>query len=235
MKKFKDNFNNSRLMKFVYSIVPQYALLPIIMTFAVNMLVYNGARWLNEDRVMLDMTGALDRATPLVTEFVLIYVLAFPFWAANYIIAARQSRENCYRMVCADLIAKVLCGVIFLIVPTTNVRPVVESDGLWNWGLNVIYGLDKADNLFPSIHCLESWMCFAGVRACTKVDKRYKVFSFAMALLVCASTVLIRQHVWADVFSGVILAELTWQAAPRIIALFQNEKQRRRRKVYYLR
>ena len=70
-----------------------------------------------------------------------------------------------------------------------------------------VYSVDAADNLFPSIHCLVSWLCYAGVRGKRSVPVWYQRASCVMAVLVCVSTVTTKQHVLVDVAGGVLLAE----------------------------
>ena len=96
----------------------------------------------------------------------------------------------------------------FLLLPTTNTRPAVELEGFWNQMMIFLYSADAADNLFPSIHCLESWLCFAGIRNRRGTSLRLQAFSGVAAVLICASTLLTKQHVLIDVIGGVALAEL---------------------------
>lgn len=67
---------------------------------------------------------------------------------------------------------------------------------------------EEAENLFPSIHCLVSWMCCIGLRGCDRISKWYKWVSKFIAVLVFISTLALRQHVLIDVAGGILLAEL---------------------------
>ncbi|MBP5159414.1 MAG: phosphatase PAP2 family protein, partial [Lachnospiraceae bacterium] len=83
-----------------------------------------------------------------------------------------------------------------------------------SWLLNVIYFFDLPNNLFPSIHSLKSWLCFAAVRDERRVPAWFKGFSFVLAVLICVSTLYTKQHVAADALAGVFVAEVFWQLAP---------------------
>ncbi len=61
--------------------------------------------------------------------------------------------------------------------------------------------------MFPSIHCLVSWLCYAGLRGRKDVPDWYRRVSLVLAVMVCISTLLTKQHVIADVFGGILLAE----------------------------
>lgn len=159
---------------------------------------------LNGGKALGDATTVLDRLIPCDSRWVLIYVGAFGFWAVNYILMAQG--ENWYEIFAADATAKLICGVIFLMIPTTNVRPQLGT-GFFDCCLRLIYGMDRPTNLFPSIHCLESWICWRGIQNRWDIPGWYRDFSCVFAILVCISTLLTKQHVIADVFGGILLGE----------------------------
>ena len=169
------------------------------------------------------MTTALDRMIPFDSRWVLIYVACFAYWAVSYVLMARQ--ESWYPIMTGEVLAKLLCGVLFLLIPTTNVRPEITDSGFTAWLMGLIYQLDPPLDLFPSIHCMESWICFRGMLRQKKIPKWYQVFAGIFTVPVCLSTLFTRQHVIADVIVGVLLggnlfgcipASGLWQAAPSL-------------------
>ena len=62
--------------------------------------------------------------------------------------------------------------------------------------------------LFPSIHCLDSWLCWRFLVKIEWIPKWYKWINFLFTLLVCASTVLVKQHLLVDIFAGIAVAEI---------------------------
>lgn len=116
----------------------------------------------------------------------------------------------------ADLLGKLICGIIYIKFPTTNIRPDITTPGVFVDMLKFLYKIDAADNLFPSIHCLVSWYCFAGLRTLKTIHVWYRYFSLFMAIIICISTITTKQHVIIDVFGGIMLAELTWQLSLRL-------------------
>lgn len=204
-----------RTLDLVYQLVPRYALLPLILCFTFNSGVYFGVRLVNRGRTFYDMTTALEEAIPVIPAWTIVYFGCYLFWIANYIWISRLSRKRCYQLIFADMLGKLVCGVIFLVLPTTNVRPDVLGSGVFDAALRLLYQIDAADNLFPSIHCLVSWNCFAGIRGRQEVPRGYQIFSFVMAVLVFLSTLFTKQHVVADIVAGVAIAELAWQISLR--------------------
>ena len=172
-----------------------------------NMAVYYGSRLFTTGMVHHSVALPLDGRIPLFVPFVVPYVLSYPFWLFNYWLIAREDRETCRRVMTAEIAAKTVCLIVFLVFPTAMERPELTGSDPFSWVLRIIYA-DPADNLLPSIHCLESWLCFRGLKGCRKTPGWYKAFSFFFALSVFASTVLVKQHVIVDCPAAVLIAEL---------------------------
>ena len=131
----------------------------------------------------------------------------------------REKKEYCYRFFLGEIIAKAICLVIFLVFPTTLNRPEITGNGIFERLLAFIYSVDAADNLFPSIHCLESWMCWRGCRKLTqtRLPGWFSGANLVLTLLVFASTVLCKQHVLIDIAGGVAVVEIGLFLAPKIL------------------
>ena len=100
--------------------------------------------------------------------------------------------------------------LLFLAFPTTNIRPEIADTGLMNKLMLLLYSIDPANNLFPSIHCLTSWFCVIAVRKQKDIPNWYKYVSVIIALAICVSTLTTKQHVIYDAIAGVGLAELSY-------------------------
>lgn len=187
-------------------ILPSSRLIAVLVCLALNSLVYWGTQALAGHRTLFDMTTALDRLIPFDPNWVLIYVACFAYWAVSYVLLARQ--DNWYSVMTGEVLAKLLCGVFFLLLPTTNVRPEIVGTGFTDWLMGLIYKMDRPLDLFPSIHCMESWICFRAVLGQKKIPKWYQIFAGIFTLLVCLSTLFTRQHVIADVIGGILLGEI---------------------------
>lgn len=188
-------------------LIPRIMWIPLFLTLACNAIAYNGSRLLTTDRPHYNLSNNLDEQIPFIPWMIIIYLGCYIFWIVNYVIGCRQEKEEAFRFIGADLVAKLVCLVCFLVFPTTNTRPVIEGNSIWDELMRILYRIDAADNLFPSIHCLTSWFCFIAVRGNKNVAGWYKAASLLMALSVCVSTLTTKQHVMIDVIAGVALAE----------------------------
>ena len=183
------------------------AIIMLMMAFLWKMCMYLGARWIAGSWIHYDLTTAIDGQIPFLPWTVAIYFGCYAFWFINYCLCAAQKSEARNRFFCADILAKTVCFFLFLLIPTTNIRPEVPGNTVWEHLMRFLYRIDAADNLFPSIHCLVSWFCWIGVRRRKEIPFAYRWFSFAAAAAVCLSTLTTRQHVIADVAGGILLAE----------------------------
>ena len=187
--------------------IPLWSIVPLVTIMAVNCLIYWGSSALTAGRYHFDFTMAFDREVPLLPVFVWFYILAFPFWAVGYLLAARRGKDMFYRFVATDLTIHFICFICFILIPTTNIRPEIPGNTLSEKILALVYSLDGGNspsNLFPSIHCYVSWMCW-------KVPKWYQRFSLVFAILIIISTQVLKQHYIVDAAAALLLVEFFWR------------------------
>lgn len=156
--------NIKKIFNHINRIISGYAIIPLIACFSWNMLVYWGTRCINADMKHFDMTLPIDRATPVIPVFVVVYFGCYISWIIYYIASVRVGRYECARFVTFDIITRTCCAVLFVVIPTYNIRPDITGEDIFSCVLRFLYEIDAPDNLFPSIHCLVSWNCYIGVR-----------------------------------------------------------------------
>lgn len=193
--------------------LPVFYLIPAIVCLIYNTAIYLGTQNITEQWHHWNLTGTLDKRIPVIPEFTGIYLLFFLFWTGNFLLAGFMGKSTAYRLIAADLLAWTVCGIIFLLFPTTNERPEVVVTDIWSWLMKLIYRIDPPANLFPSIHCLASWLSFVMVRSQKRLPVWYRWSCLVLAAAICFSTVAVRQHVLADVAAGILLAEASYYLA----------------------
>ena len=204
------------MLKQTNPLIPKYAIKPLALALLVNSCVYMGIAQLRRFLTFSSLETPLDTALPFLAPFVLFYVLAFVQWGLNYLLIARDSKELCYRFAFGNIIAKLICLFFFVFLPTTLARPEVTGTDLCSRLVRLIYTFDPPVNLFPSIHCLESWCCIRASFLLKKSNRAYQTATLIMSLGVFASTLFIKQHVIADVFGGIVVFEAGFRLAGRI-------------------
>ena len=208
----------SYIVNYVRS-MPRCARILLLTSFALQIGSYYITMFftVGEPRVL---SSATDDMIPLVPVFIWVYLLAFPFWVWGLARAYGDSRELCVRTFTADALSKLVCVFVFILYPCTMVRPEPETiHGVGAWALKIVYALDGGKdpmNLLPSMHCYLSVMvCIPMFSkwAFKPAGARLKAFFCVFALLICASTLLVKQHVMIDLVTGVALAPACWWAS----------------------
>ena len=154
-----------------------------------------------------------DKAIPFLPWTIVIYIGTFLFWYVMLVVISTGEAHERERLFSAYHLNAVISALFFIIIPTTNVRPELGGGGLWNWIMGIVYGVDTPENLFPSLHCSVAWLCWIGVRGRKDLPRWLSPLALLIAAAICCSTLTTKQHVIVDVPSGILLAELCWQAA----------------------
>ena len=145
---------------------PYYGILPLILTLTANFIAYFGTRPFTSSWKHYNIETVLDQQIPVIPWTIVIYFGCYLVWIVNYLIAASREKEFVWRFFAADVLARLVCMAFYLLLPTTNVRPSIPEQGFWNQMLALLYQMDAADNLFPSIHCLNIWFCYIAACDC---------------------------------------------------------------------
>ena len=190
-------------------ILPLHGWLAIILMVLVNTMVYNGSRMFTRGLDHHNLTSVLDNNIPFIKEFVVVYIpIAYFQWVYGFYLAARENKMVCARIFAAEIIAKIMCLICFILIPTTMMRAEVSGGDFLSRAVYMVYRLDTADNLFPSVHCIESYILMRTVLWLEKAPKWYKWITVPVSILVMVSTVFMKQHVIVDVIAAIVAVEL---------------------------
>lgn len=202
-----------KLLNLYKKLIPEYSRLWLPLAAVWNLLSYYGARLIAHKLPHRIISMRADAHIPFIPWTVTIYLFSFIFWTVNYALAARRDEKRARRFFCADFLTRCVCFILFIALPTTNVRPEHSGAGIWERIVSLLYAVDMPDNLFPSIHCISSLLSAVGIASDKRVPSGYRVFSFAAMLAIFVSTLTTKQHLLADVISGAGLALLCYFAA----------------------
>jgi len=191
----------------------QKQLLLLLGAVPFNFLLYYGGRALAAGLEHHSMAVPLDSSIPFLPWTVLIYWGCYVFWVINYYLGVRCDSGSGCRFLAAHYIGELICFCIFLLYPTTMVRADNPGSSLAGYIVSLTYQYDEANNLFPSIHCFASWLCWIAVRGKKQIPVWYRTLSLVFAVMVCISTLTVKQHVLADIPAGIAVAELSYWLA----------------------
>lgn len=150
----------------------------------------------------------LDDKIPFCNFFIVFYVIAYAAWVIQWLFYAAEGEPILTKYVRAEIMGKVVSLIIFILLPVTTVRPADTGSGVFGWITALIYSLDSPTRLFPSMHCLLTWLWFRAVLEAKDMTRGVKVFTGVLTVLICASTLYVKQHLFLDVPGGILLAEL---------------------------
>ncbi len=204
------------LMKNKTYILPGYAVLPMILMLALNCITYFDTRLFTTGLYHHNISIGLDDKIPFLPIFIIPYILAYLQWILGYVAIGRESKPHCYTYMTAEMITKLLACITFVLLPTTLIRPDIVSRDIFSQITAYIYQIDAADNLFPSIHCIESYVCMRGIWKCKKVSMGWKIACSVMTVLVFMSIVFVKQHVVLDMIGAVVYFEAALLISKRI-------------------
>ena len=193
-----------------------YCLIPLVFVLFQYFLFYFCAKFLAMPYGPFNFETAADRNVPLIPGFIYVYVGSYLFWLVCFFLTAASGREHFYALVSAITLTFFVCFLFFLFLPTTIVRPQIIPETFTLRLVDFIYQADTpALNLFPSMHCLASWLCFIAVRRIKSIPLWGKILVCLCALAVFASTQFVKQHYLADIFGGLVLAEVGFYIADK--------------------
>ena len=150
----------------------------------------------------------LDHHIPFLPIFILIYFGSYVYWLSGVLLVGSHGKKPLYELLTTAYVCFGVCFLFFVLLPTTIVRPEITESGVWNTLVRVLYRMDTPQNLFPSMHCLNSWLIFVAIRGKKEYAKWQQIFCCVFSFMVFASTVFLRQHFLVDIAGGVLLAEL---------------------------
>ncbi|HHU74207.1 MAG TPA: phosphatase PAP2 family protein [Clostridiales bacterium] len=154
----------------------------------------------------------LDDYIPFMEIFIIPYLLWFIYifiTVAYFFFTSKQEYYKC----CAYLfIGMTICLIIYTIWPNGHYLRVnldtLGRENLFTKMVGMIYGLDTATNVFPSIHVFNSIGAFIAINKNEKLQKiKWLQWSaFILTILICLSTVYLKQHSVMDIFGAIVLS-----------------------------
>ena len=173
---------------------------------------------------------------PFCEWFVIPYVLWFPYIIFTMVLAVMSGKKG-FLHSCAIIYLSIFIPMTFcLFVPNgipIELRPDFEALGRNNpaiWLVKFIYLVDSPPrNCMPSMHVSVSCALFFTILTNKQIPWRKWLIpcSFLLSALICAATVLIKQHSILDVYYGVLVAVSVF-AAVMIVEFFLRLRARKK-------
>lgn len=155
--------------------------------------------------------GIIDTKIPFCNIFIIPYciwyVLIFTVPYYLYI----KDKDALSKYIASYAICSICADIIFVIYPTTIVRPVLHNNGFFNYATIFIYSNDMPPvNCMPSLHCAVSMLFIFTTFSSKEVSNTFKIIIFIVSILIMMATLFIKQHVFIDFLTGITLMTYTY-------------------------
>ncbi len=153
---------------------------------------------------MFVVENPLDAWIPFCEYFIIPYLLWFPYLAWGLISFYRREKEAVFYRLAYTLIAGLtICLIIYTFFPNMQMlRPEqYPNDNVFTAFVRLLQGFDTPTNVCPSIHVFVTTAIQLEIMRSGRLRERPVVVwgTFILAVLICLSTVFLKQHSVTDV------------------------------------
>ncbi len=166
--------------------------------------------------------SSLDDKIPFIKYFIYVYDSWYPFLAFVWVLLFYFDRDKCINFIVAGLLSIIIGNFIFLVYPTTVLRPDIVVNDFTSLVVSITYNADVPVNCMPSMHCI---FCFIPIFCLinSKIKNRYKVPICIYFVLIIFSTLFVKQHVIIDVISAFIISGCCYLVSKlKFFGIFQS-------------
>jgi len=158
----------------------------------------------------------LDDLIPFNELFVIPYFLWFVYIFATVAYFLLTSKKDFYKCCAYLFIGMTICLIIYTVWPNGHhLRVDLTSLGRDNILLDMLgnlYSFDTSTNVFPSIHVFNSIGALIAIHKSERLSNKkwLQWSSLILTILICMSTVFLKQHSILDVIGGIALSILMY-------------------------
>ncbi len=163
-------------------------------------------------RNYFSVSSPLDAFIPFNVWFLIPYYIWFLYIILDIVYFFFWDKESFVKYMLYLIITYTVTLLVYAVFPTSQpLRPNLTEEGFLYDVTRWMYGYDTNTNVCPSIHVIGSFnVMFAAVHSKKIKSVILKIFYVVACILICASTVFVKQHSIIDVFWGVVLSLLAY-------------------------
>lgn len=153
-----------------------------------------------------------DDFIPFSEYFIIPYLFWFLYVSIPLFILFFKDKNIFYDFFISLAIGMTSALLICHIFPNgTDFRPYINPNkNIFSYIVSLIYKIDTNTNVFPSIHVYNSIATHIAISKSKIFNNTIKKSSFVIMILICMSTVFLKQHSVIDVMGSTILFYLTY-------------------------
>ena len=138
------------------------------------------------------ISTSIDYAIPFIPQFIIFYILWFPFIFLTFWILFLHDKREYFKMMTVLYVGMTIFIVVSAIYPNgLDIRPQhLEVNSFSTWVVSLIYNTDTPTNVIPSIHIYNSIGMAIGLCKSKYVKPYIKHGSVILAFLITIATFL---------------------------------------------
>lgn len=159
------------------------------------------------------VSSVFDSFIPFCEFFIIPYYFWFLFIIGMLIYSLLYNIDTFRKYMWYIIITYSVTLVIYILWPTAqNLRPsTFARDNLFTDIVEFLYGFDTNTNVCPSLHVIGSFAVFFAAWNDDYLSKpKFRICFLVVTILICISTVFLKQHSVIDIIFGVILSFLCY-------------------------
>lgn len=175
--------------------------------------------------------SAIDSLIPFCEYFIIPYVIWFFYIAVSCVyMFFKGTNEEYLKFALSLVIGMSIAMLICTFFPNgLNLRPeIMPRNNAFSDAVAYLYSTDTPTNVFPSIHVYNSLAIHIALAKCKAMEKHrtIKTISLIICVLICMSTVFLKQHSVIDVLGACIMMAVLYVVlyVPNYKQLFQRAK-----------
>ena len=187
--------------------------------FALYAFIYLPWFFYLEHKITMDypgihiLNGTIDSYIPFLEIFIIPYLLWFVYIAASCIyMVLKADNKEFIRFALSLIIGMSVSMFICMIYPNgLTLRPDNIPNNIFGKLVAVLYATDTTTNVFPSIHVYNSIGVHVAINKSDKIKSRFiKKASLILCILICLSTIFLKQHALIDVIGGCVMGRIVY-------------------------
>lgn len=184
----------------------------VIIFFVIYMIFFLALEQRNS-RIYWTTDSWIDQYIPFNEYFVIPYLLWFVYIAFGFIyfIFVDQSgfQRTCFYLFTGMAVSLLL---YFIFPNQQSLRVELSNTNIFQCLISFIYSVDSPTNVCPSLHVYNSLMMMLTLQKSQHFQKRkwLSIINIFLSIIICISTVMIKQHAFIDVIFAIILAIIVY-------------------------
>lgn len=170
----------------------------------------------------------VDDWIPFCEIFIIPYLLWFLYVVVVilYLYYQKEHLEDYYHCVITLILGMSTCLLVYLLFPNAqNMRPTAfTKHNIFTDIINFIYASDTDTNVLPSIHVYNAIAIHVAFATCYQFKTRrgWKLASLILCILICLSTMFLKQHSFLDVITAMGLYAIYYILIYKLIPKWLN-------------